>query len=256
MKNKRSSINLDVTNLNKLDGTNKNVEFPGASLELAVDESTLKPYQEQLKYYLDTEGDLNIVTITSNLGTMVGVYSSTKTLKGCAKKMLSDIFGIRNSSALRNMKDNGTVIKLPVLVGGRPAKLLGANYSFIKAHPELFPKVDLSWIDSVQSFTDKALASLKEGDAAIIIENYQYPDQSEVHTFDDCDDCYDAFTELCDHLENECKGFPGASVDYPNGQEIYDERLEEGHFDRGNIICTLVDGLRTARFTMVNCNYY
>jgi len=224
-------------------------------MELAVDETTLRPYQKQIKYYLDTEGDLNIVLVNCHLGTMVGVSSSTKTLKESGKRTLSDVFGIRNSSALRNLKDDGTVIRMPLLVDGRPATLVGARYSFVKANPEMFPNADLSWIESAKSFTDEALESLSEGDAAIIVEYYDAPDGNVIHTFEDCDDCYDAFIDICNGLETEASKHPGSAVEYPKGKDLYDDRLEEGHFDRGNEIVTLVDGLRTSRITMVNCNY-
>ena len=100
------------------------------------------------------------------------------------------------------------------------------------------------------------MESLSEGDAAIIVECYYAPERNVIHTFEDCDDCYEAFVETCNGLENEASKHPGSSVVYPRGKELYDDRLEEGHYDRGNEIVTLVDGLRTFRITMVNCNYY
>ena len=130
--------------------------------------------------------------------------------------------------------------------------LTAAKHSFIISNPDLFPDYDGTMVDTVETYTDEAIASLKDGESAIIVECYSNPDLSRTEIFDNGDICYEIFAEICEDLEAISSSVPGSKIEYPYGLNFYDEILQENVFDPGNVMIVVVNGHRNAKYTMIN----
>lgn len=149
------SIKSDATFFNKFDGNNKTIELPGSKFNLALNEADMAPYEDKIMYYLEYEGDMNIIHVAIHNNehdvSINGIFTSKMSLKDSAKQVMNDIFGIRHSSALRNAKDTGTILRFQFLVGADTVILCGVRYSFIKEHSEMFPDIDLPGINNIEN---------------------------------------------------------------------------------------------------------
>ncbi len=248
------SIKSDASFFNKFDGINKKVNLYGATYELITDKNTTAPYEERIKYFLESEGDVNLITITFLEKSLFGVSSSRRSLKDSAKQFLKETCNIKNISSVRNLEDNGTVIRLPLLINGQSATLLGAKYSYVKSHSELFPQIDLTFIENAKSYADRVLASLSDEDFAIIIEDFQRPGNNKVYNFSSSDLCYSNFMRICIDHEHISESLP-FTIKYPKGRDVYSEELEEGHFERGNVLTVWANDQLLSRYTMQNIEY-
>ena len=232
-----------------MDGTKKEYRLPGADFSaVGKDEKTIKSLE--IRRHLDSDGDMFLLILKTHGGTLFGYYSIRgHTLKECAKKMLAEIFGIRNSSALRNIKCNGDYFKLPILVSGEPSKIIAVRYLYLKDHPEICPDFDWSEIESTKSFTDLAIESLKEGEHVVIYENYQYPKDCQIHRFDSLLECKLVFDDICQQILDGVNDpeYEGARAEFPHGKD-----LEGPNPCFGDMAITFINDTRTAKFTMVS----
>jgi hypothetical protein len=239
--------------LNQLDGKTKKVFSSGVVLQLAIDKTDMAPYEERIKYLLDTEGDFIVIYTSFSDGHATGVFSTKMTFKECAKQTLKVIFKIHHSSAIRNLKEEGPVLRVPLLIRGMPAELIGVKYSFIKTHPDLFPAIDVTSFDSAKSFSDKAVNSLSEGDYAIIIDDFYSPEENRIVKYESSGLCYSKFQQLCSDYEQKFDNLDDVKIEYPNSKEYYDEKEDEGVFERGNVMTFWINDQMIKRITMHIC---
>ena len=230
-----------------MDGSTTKASTPGADYYLNDESCTqANALLFEARCLLELEGDLTVIWAKTYMGTMYGYYSSRASLKHCAKRLLAEIFGIKNSSAIRNLKDNGISIRMPFLVDGRAACIHGAKYQYIKTHRDQFPDVDLSQIEMIKSFTEQVEGTLAEGECAIVQENYQYPDSNMVYTYgNDKEMCKDAFEFLCKQLEQGVSEYPGSRIEYSHSSEVSPKSYQ------GITVLTYAEEACTARFTMI-----
>jgi hypothetical protein len=242
-------IKADFKHLQQMDGIKKECRLPGADFTLADDNGGNYEQTLQIRHYLDSDGDMNLVILKTHGGTLTGYSSVRNTLKQSAKSLLADIFGIRNSSALRNLKCDGDYFKLPILVSNEATTIIAVKYSYLKTHPEVCPDYDFSQIDSFKSFTDLAIESLEEGEHLVIYENYQYPEECGIYPFPSQSECRYAFDDLCRRLQDGVKDpeYAGGRVLFPHGED-----LDSQNPCYGDVAITLIDEMRTAKFTMVS----
>lgn len=241
-------IQTDFQHLQQMDGINTQCRLPGAEFTLS-DEGENTEQSLQIRRFLDSDGDMNLVILKTHGGILTGYSSVRNTLKQSAKSLLADIFGIRNSSALRNVKSDGNYFKLPILVSSEVSVVIAVKYSYLKTHPEVFPDYDFSQIDSSKSFTDLVVESLEEGEHLVIYEDYQCPEYSRIFTFPSLPECQLAFDDLCRRLQDEAKlsEYGGGKTMFPYGKD-----LEGPNPSFGNVVLTMVGDTRTAKFTMVS----
>lgn len=254
--NKTSGIIIDAPVLKQFDGFNKSVDLPNVSYKLVEDKSKMTDFDKAVIRYLCSEGDANIITTYVADTPIKGVFSSTLSLKQSAKQMLRDLFGIRNSSALNNQRGCNTVISLPLLINGKQSMLLGAQYSYIMANPDLFPKMDLIVIDPKQLVVDDVIATLSQKESAIVFEDFQNPEEDEITIYDNFDKCFASFHEICDNLEKGNNSFERSRIEYPNLKELPVKHKTDRMINRGNTVIVLIDEKPTVRYTMYNPKYY
>ena len=242
-------INASFNYLQQMDGTQKEYRLPGAEFTLENEENK-KEHSLTIRRFLDSDGDMSILILKTPGGTLYSYYSIRRyTLKECAKKMLAEIFGIRNSSALRNLKCNGDYFQLPILVSGEPATIIAVRYLYLKDHPEICPGFDWLAIESTKSYTDMAIESLKEGEHIIIYENYQYPETCQIYRFDSLLECKLVFDDICQQILDGVNDpeYEDARAEFPHGKN-----LDGPNPSFGDVAFTLIGETRTAKFTMVS----
>ena len=146
-------INKENEKMLELNGLQKERHLPGVDFSLATDEEVMTG-SLQVRRLLEMDGDLNIVFTESGGGdNIIGYYPIQNTLKQCVKRMLADVFGITESSALRNYKCKDDFIRLPILIKNEPMTIFAAKYSYLIAHKELCPEVISAITEPTKTYT-------------------------------------------------------------------------------------------------------